>query len=318
MISVAIIVFSGVQSLDVSGPMDVFSEANRFLSPDSRYRLTTIGIEGTLLKCSNGMAIVADHHWREIDRVFDLLLVAGGPDIPNLAHDEEFHGWLRSVSDKAARFGSICNGVFILGRAGLLDGRTVTTHWDDAGALVAACPCTKVEADRIYVQDGRLYTSAGVTAGIDLALHLLRQDHGRGLTLSVAKRLIVFTQRSGDQSQFSPYLTAYADATSPIARVQRHVLGHLRDTLSVKELAEIADMSARNFARTFLRELGMTPAEFVQRTRVDAARTMLENSDAPLKSIAYECGFNNSGRLRSAFMNCLQVTPQQYRANFGS
>jgi len=314
--TLAVVVFPGVQSLDVTGPMDVFAEANSFLPPDAQYRLEVIGVERGWLACSNGLAIQAHRHFSEAVERCDLLLCAGGPSLPGLDFGDDFHAWLRGASARAGRFGSICNGAFMLARAGLLDGRTVTTHWSDAPALAALCPAARVEADRLYVQDDRLFTSAGVTAGIDLSLYLLSQDHGAQVALKVAKRLVVFTQRSGGQSQFSPYLAPHAEASSPVAQVQQYVLAHLTGDLSIAELARAANMSARNFSRVFARETQVTPAEFVERARVDAARVMLESGGAPLKTVAYECGFRDAHHMRSVFQRRLGVTPQQFRRHF--
>lgn len=314
--TLAVVVFPGVQSLDVTGPMDVFAEANSFLPPDAQYRLEVIGVERGWLACSNGLAIQAHRHFSEAVERCDLLLCAGGPSLPGLDFGDDFHAWLRGASARAGRFGSICNGAFMLARAGLLDGRTVTTHWSDALALAALCPAARVEADRLYVQDDRLFTSAGGTAGIDLSLYLLSQDHGAQVALKVAKRLVVFTQRSGGQSQFSPYLAPHAEASSPVAQVQQYVLAHLTGDLSIAELARAANMSARNFSRVFARETQVTPAEFVERARVDAARVMLESGGAPLKTVAYECGFRDAHHMRSVFQRRLGVTPQQFRRHF--
>ena len=244
------------------------------------------------------------------------MLCAGGPSLPGLEFGDAFYAWLRGASARSERFGSICNGAFMLARAGLLDGRTVTTHWSDASALAALCPAARVEADRLYVQDDQLFTSAGVTAGIDLSLYLLSQDQGAQVALKVAKRLVVFTQRSGGQSQFSPYLAPHAEASSPVAQVQQYVLAHLTGDLSIAELARAANMSARNFSRVFARETQVTPAEFVERARVDAARVMLESAGAPLKTVAYECGFRDAHHMRSVFQRRLGVTPQQFRRHF--
>jgi transcriptional regulator GlxA family with amidase domain len=194
----------------------------------------------------------------------------------------------------------------------------VTTHWSDATALAALCPTTQVEADRLYVQDGELYTSAGVTAGIDLSLYLLGRDHGPEVALSVAKRLVVFTQRSGGQSQYSPFLTPHAEPTSAVAMVQHYVLANLTGDLAIADLANAANMSARNFSRVFAREAKITPAEFVERARVDAARVMLESTHSPLKTVAYQCGFRDAQHMRSVFNRRLGVTPQQFRLNFAA
>ena len=316
--TVGILIFPGVQSLDVTGPLDVFCEANRFLSPDDQYQLDVIGLDHGNMACSNGLSLQAHRHYREALQAYDLLLVAGGPQLPFEDFGAHFDDWLRGAAARAQRFGSICNGAFILARAGLLDGKTVTTHWGDAADLARLCPSARVEADRLYMQDGNLYTSAGVTAGIDLSLYLLAQDHGPEVALSVAKRLVVFTQRAGGQSQFSPFLTPHAETTSAVALVQVYVLANLTGDLTIADLANAANMSARNFSRVFAREARITPAEFVERARVDAARVMLESSRAPLKTVAYQCGFRDAQHMRSVFNRRLGVTPQQFRLNFAA
>lgn len=316
--TVALVVFSGVQALDVGGPLDVFSEANRFLPPEEHYRLEVIGVEPGIMACSNGLSLLAHRHFSEAADRYDLLLVAGGPALAHQKFEEPLYEWLRMASSRAGSFGSVCSGSFILARAGLLNGRTVTTHWNDAAALARLCPSARVESDRLYTQDGLLYTSAGVTAGIDLALFLLAQHHGPEIALYVAKRLVVFTQRAGGQSQFSPFLTPLVETDSAVAQVQRHVLAHLQDDLTVGVLARVAHMSERSFSRIFARDARITPAGFVENARLDAARVMLENSATPLKTIAFQCGFSAAQRMRAVFMRKLGVTPQQYRLNFGT
>ncbi|RXZ38519.1 helix-turn-helix domain-containing protein [Oxalobacteraceae bacterium CAVE-383] len=316
--SVALLVFPGVQSLDVSGPMDVFAEANRFLLPADQYRVEVLGVERGLMACSNGLLVQAHRHFSEALEPVDLMLVAGGPVLLNESFGAELHAWLRQAPQRARRFGSICNGALLLARAGLLENRHVTTHWNDVAVLSALCPSARVEADRLFIQDGSLYTSAGVTAGIDLSLYLLAQDHGPEVALNVAKRLVVFTQRAGGQSQFSPFLTPYVEAASAVAQVQQYVLSHLAEDLSVAVLADVANMSTRNFSRTFVRDAKATPADFVESARVDAARVMLENSSVPLKTVAYRCGLRDAHQLRDVFKRRLGVSPQQYRQHFGA
>lgn len=315
---VAVVVFPGVQALDVSGPMDVFSEANRFLAAEDHYRLEVIGVEQGAMSCSNGLSLNAHRHFSAVSQAYDLLLVAGGPQLPFMHFGAVFDAWLRDACTRARRFGSICNGAFMLARAGLLEGRTVTTHWDDAATLAQMCPLTRVEADRLYVQDRELYTSAGVSAGIDLSLFLLAQDHGPDVALSVAKRLVVFTQRSGGQSQFSPFLAPHAEPTSTVAQVQAYVLANLNGNLTIADLASAANMSPRNFSRVFTREAKVTPAEFVEHARVDAARVILESTRVPLKTVAWQCGFRDAQHMRDVFTRRLGVTPQQFRLNFGA
>jgi transcriptional regulator GlxA family with amidase domain len=316
--TVALLIYPGVQSLDVSGPLDVFAEANRFLLPPDQYRLEIIGLQDGRLPCSNGMLLQAHRHYKDVDDHYDLLLIPGGPGLMDQEFEEGFFIWLRAASERACRFGSICNGALILGRAGLLDGRRVTTHWNDAAALAELCPTAHVEPDRLFIRDGSLYTSAGVTAGIDLSLYLLSGDHGPEVALNVAKRLVVFMQRSGGQSQFSPFLTPYVEAASPVAQVQQYVLSHLSEDLSVAVLAKVACMSERNFSRTFVKDTKITPAEFVEGARVDKARVMLESGTAPLKTIAYECGLRDAHHLRAVFKRRMGVTPQQYRLHFSA
>ena len=314
---IGIVVPQGAQALDIFGPLDVFAEANRFLLSHHHYRSTIIGIDSGQICCSNGALLQPHLHYTNADDRFDLLLVVGGPLVPSQDYPSEFMAWLNQAADRAVRFGSICNGAFVLARAGLLSGRTVTTHWNDAQALADMCPNTEVQPDRIYVCDKNLYTSAGVTAGIDLALFLLAIDQGQEIALNVAKRLVVFTQRSGGQSQFSPYLMPFLDPHSPIGEVQQHVLANLTEDLGVEALAKVANMSPRHFSRVFSRETKISPAEFVELARLDAARRLLEHESKPLKTIAADCGFRDGQHMRDAFRRRLGVSPQQYRSSFG-
>ncbi|WP_394780434.1 GlxA family transcriptional regulator [Undibacterium sp.] len=314
--TLAILVFPGVQALDVSGPLDVFSEANRFLTREHQYQLQVLGTERGMMQCSNGMPIAAHRHYSEATEAFDFILVAGGPELPRRPRDEALSAWLHAAALRSRHHGSICNGAFLLGHAGLLDGKTVTTHWNDVAALARLFPETTVDGDRIYAQDGNLFTSAGVTAGIDLSLYLLSRESGAEVSLNVAKRLVVFTQRRGGQSQFSPYLTPYVEETSPVNVVQQHVLAHLEQELSVESLAAIVAMSPRNFARVFARDAKVTPAEFIESARLDAARALLESTQEPIKRVAHRCGFSNVNQMRAVFVKRLGVTAAQYRANF--
>jgi transcriptional regulator GlxA family with amidase domain len=316
--TVAILAFPGVQALDVTGPLDVFAEANNHLEPPRQYRLAVLGTEPGALACSNGMLLQPHACYREVDDAPDLLLVPGGRGVPRQPRDDDLATWLRRMGERSARVASICNGAFLLAHAGLLDGRRATTHWNDVQNLTARFPLITVQPDRIFVRDGHVYTSAGVTAGIDLALHLVYEDHGADVSLNVAKRLVVFTQRSGGQSQFSPYLTPHVGDNSAMQDVQLYVLGHLAEDLSVERLARIASMSERNFARVFARETRVTPAEFVERARVNAARVLLERGTEPLKTIAHRCGFGSAARMRMAFVKHLGVTGVQYRQHFGA
>lgn len=316
--TIAILAFPGVQSLDVTGPLDVFAEANRFLSPAAHYAARVLGTVAGPIACSNGMLLQPHARYDAAPDALDLLLVPGGPDLPRSPADGALAAWLRDMARRCARVASVCNGAFLLAHAGLLDGRRATTHWNDVALLSARFPRIDVQPDRIFVRDGDLYTSAGVTAGIDLALHLVHEDHGADVALNVAKRLVVFTQRSGGQSQFSPYLAPYVGDDSILRVVQEHVLAHLDAPLGVAQLAGVAAMSERHFARVFAREAGVTPAEFVERARVDAARGLLERSSQPLKTVAHRCGFGSPARMRAAFLRHLGVSALAYRQHFGA
>ncbi|MEC4722664.1 DJ-1/PfpI family protein [Noviherbaspirillum sp. CPCC 100848] len=317
--TVAILVFPNVQSLDVTGPMDVFAEANRFLEPADQYQIRVIGTEAGLISCANGLLIQPHDTCASFSESVDLLMVAGGPTVTQQPRNEILCDWLRAMDRRCAKIASVCNGAFLLAYAGLLEGLHATTHWNDVPKLAARFPNVRVEADRIFARSGRIYTSAGVTAGIDLALHLVYEDCGPEVSLNVAKRLVVFSQRNGGQSQFSPYLAPYTDEEASLVQtVQQYVLGHLHEELNVERLANVAGMSVRNFSRVFARDARMTPSEFVERARVDAGRALLETSAHPLKTIAHRCGFGTSSRMRAAFVKNLGVTAQQYRDNFGA
>jgi len=314
--SVAIVLFPGVQSLDVAGPLDVFAEANRFVQDSAGYRIVTVGSTPYPILASNGMPLGAQFELDNAPHDFDVVLVPGGPSLPEASAIPQITQWLRETTPRTERYGSICTGAFMLGHAGLLDGKQATTHWSHAQQLADQFPLARVEPDRIYVRDGAMMTSAGVTAGIDMALALVAEDHGAAIALAVAKRLLVVVQRQGGQSQFSPYLTAPLDDESPVAKIQRYVMEHIAEPFSVERLAGVVAMSPRTFARVFARDAKVTPAEFVQRARIDAARHLLEGSEMAIKAVAYHCGFGSASRMRLIFSQRLGVTPTQYRERF--
>ncbi|UIJ44753.1 GlxA family transcriptional regulator [Sphingomonas cannabina] len=315
-VKVALVIHRGVQALDVAGPVDVFAEANAFVAEGERYETLLVGPDRSPLRASNSMQLVPDLGFDEASGPYDLVLVAGGPSLPYADPDPAMVAWLRSVPSRTAIYGSICTGAFALGHAGLLDGRRVTTHWQIAARLAACFPAAQVEPDRIYVSDGALITSAGVTAGIDLALALVREHHGAAIAVAVAKRLVVLAQRQGGQSQFSAYLSAPADPQSPIARMQTWIMENIGRRHTLQSLSDMVGMSTRNLARQFVRETGITPHEYVERARIDAARMLLEGTPLPLKTIAIDCGFGSADRMRLVFVDRLGVTPAQYRSSF--
>jgi transcriptional regulator GlxA family with amidase domain len=314
--SVAIIIHDGVQALDVAGPLDVFSEANAFVAPDIGYEIFVVGREAKAMRASSGLAMLPDLDLAAAARQFTTVLVAGGPGLPDAEPDAAMGSWLCEWGTQAQRYGSVCTGAFTLGHAGLLDGKMATTHWQNAGRLAAKFPAAKIEHDRIYLRDGSLVTSAGVTAGIDLALALVAEDHGAAIALACAKRLVVTAQRQGGQSQFSPFLLPPSRDGSPLGKIQAYVMEHPREALLVDRLAEIGGVSARSVARIFATEVGITPHEFVERARIDYARNLLEATGLALKAVAYECGFGSPEQMRLVFQRRLGLTPARYRESF--
>ena len=309
-------IFEGVQALDVSGPLDVFSEATSLLRPGDGYSITLIGPTTSRLRASNGMSLVADVDFLGATGPFDLFLVAGGPQLPTGVIDDETRNCITRLARVSETYGSVCTGAFCLGQAGLLDGKHATTHWQNAAQLAARFPQAMVDYDRIYLRDGALLTSAGVTAGIDLALAVIREHHGGALAVAVAKRLVVVAQRQGGQSQFSPYIEMIADEKSPLTDLTKFIMGNLAEPVSVTDLAKAAGMSSRTFARSFVEFAKVTPAEFVEKARIDAARHILEATTQPLKVVAHQCGFGNPKRMRQVFTKRLGVTPAEYRESF--
>lgn len=313
---VAIVIHEGVQALDVAGPLDVFAEANGLVRRGDRYRCFIVAESKVPMRTSSGMMLTAHLDLSEAERKFHTVLVAGGPDLPKQPPNAVVSDWLRRWGTRAKRFGSVCTGAFALADAGLLDGKIVTTHWQNAAQLAVQYPAARVEHDRIYSRDGKLITSAGVTAGIDLALALVSEDHGAAISLACAKRLVVVTQRQGGQSQFSPLLLPPYDVTTPVGRVQAYVVANLAEPLPVERLARIAGTSARTIARKFVRDLGVTPHDFVEGVRLEQARNLLEATDLALKSISYECGFASPEHMRGAFKRRFGFSPLRYRENF--
>lgn len=314
--TVALVLYPDFLLLDMAGPVEVFSIANRYLAASQHYRIVTISAAERLVRASNGITVQADHLLADAPVAHDLLLVPGGPGAYNERH-AELWPWLRAAAEQSRRYGSICTGAFILGHAGLLDGHRVTTHWHYTDRLIKAFPQAQVGTDQIYVHDRKLITSGGVTAGIDLALSIVAEDHGRAVALDVAKVLLVIMTRQGGQAQFSPLVAAVAGQDSPVARVQTYMLEHLHEELTVERLAAVAAMSARHFSRVFAREAGMTPMEFLQSARIDRARNLLEASDLPLKTVAWRSGFGSVRHMRFLFGERLGLSPSQYRQQFG-
>ena len=314
--TVAMVVFPEFLLLDMSGPFEVFSVANRYLPSTAHYQMITIGSDQRLVTASNGVTVQTNTTTQQPCAPYDLLLVPGGPG----AYNERYPAltrWLKQAVTQCPLYGSICTGAFILGEAGLLDDHQVTTHWNYTDRLSRRFPKARVGTDQIYIKDRRLITSGGVTAGIDMALAIVAEDHGRKVAVAVAKVLLVVMKRQGGQAQFSPMLAELAEQESPINQVQTYVLEHLDEEFSVERMASLAGMSARHFARIFSRDTGLTPMEFLQHARIDRARSLLESTDLPLKTVAYRAGLGSTRHMRFLFSEKLGLTPNQYRQQFG-
>lgn len=309
------------QILDITGPLEVFARTTRWLRDHAglakpAYEVELVARSRGTITTSGGLSLVATRGIRESQRI-DTLLISGGIGHEDAARDPAILNWIRRRATAVQRLGSICTGALILARAGLLDNRIVTTHWAYCDQLAAAAPHARVDANALYVRSGRLYTSAGVTAGMDLALALVEQDWGSPVALAVAQELVMFLKRPDGQSQFSRFLQAQQH-DDDFGRLELWILPNLDADLSVAALAARANMSTRHFARRFAERFGAPPAAYVLRARVEAARRRLEEGPTRMKAIARQCGFAGEQRMRRAFRRTLGVAPAEYRARFGN
>jgi transcriptional regulator GlxA family with amidase domain len=318
---VAVLAFERCQSLDVTGPLEVFSGAararqNRGLP--AGYAASVVTLDGKPVRSESGLGLIpAMSLGSARRRGIDTLIVAGGRGARTLADSVEVVAAVRRAALGARRVASVCTGAFVLASAGLLDGKRATTHFAFCDALAGAYPSVTVESEPIYIRQGSIWTSAGVTAGIDLSLALVEQDHGAELALLVARHLVVFVRRAGGQSQFSPQLAAQSKDPGPLSDLQTYIGEHPDAELDVPALARRARMSVRNFSRVFRKRLGVPPAEYVECVRIDAAKRLLENSDSSVESVASAAGFGTPEALRRAFARRVGVSPREYRARFG-
>jgi transcriptional regulator GlxA family with amidase domain len=311
--------YDDCQSLDVTGPFEVFSLANRYSDPGhSPYRVVIVSRMGGAIRSNSGLEISGTTAIADAPRGIDTILVVGGSDCgqQRIAEDPQALEWLRRTTLRVRRYGSVCTGAFLLGAAGLLDGRRVTTHWNSCADLSAMYPAARVIANAIYTEDGPMYTSAGVTAAMDLALVLVEADLGRKLALAVARHLVVFLRRSGGQSQFSTMLAAQAHASDRLRELLSWIVENPAADLRVAALAARVNMSERNFTRRFRSDTGMTPAEFVESARLDRARLLLEETEWPIQKLAKQSGFGSVDGLERTFARRLETTPREYRKRF--
>jgi transcriptional regulator GlxA family with amidase domain len=317
---IVVVAFPQAKLLDVTGPCEVFVDANGVgddaARPGQRYGVEVVSLAPGPVETSSGVSLIAHRGYAECGGPIDTLLIAGGPGAERAAEHTGLINWLRRVIPNVRRVGSVCTGAFVLAATGALDGRHATTHWAWCDQLSRRHPEIALDPERIFVRDGSVYTSAGVTAGMDLALALVEEDFGHRLALQVAQNLVLYLRRPGGQSQFSTHLRLQATDHEPVRDLQGWMSEHLDADLTVPALAERLHMSPRNFARVFRRETGSTPTAFVEQLRLEGARRRLEESRADVARIARECGFGSADVLRRAFLRALCVTPTEYRQRF--
>jgi transcriptional regulator GlxA family with amidase domain len=316
MSQVLMVLFEDVQSLDVTGPLEVFAGANSWRSAHGQpplYDIRTASLGGQPVRTSSGLRLAPDEDLRGSSDP-DVLIVPGGSGARH--PDPELIGWLQARGHRAGQLVSVCTGAFLLAEAGLLGGRRVTTHWAYCGVLAAQFSDISVDPDPIFVRDGNVITSAGVTAGIDLALALVEDDLGRDPALEVARHLVVFLRRPGNQAQFSTQLAAQLAHRAPLRDVQQWIADNPDADLSVPALASRASLSPRQFARAFAAEVGMPPGRYVDRIRLETARRRLEDTADGVEQTARACGYGTPEAMRRAFMRALGVSPGEYRRRF--
>lgn len=319
---VVMLCYPDTEVLDITGPLDVFAHCARWLELKRMarapvYKIELVGLKAGSFVTSSGMRLVAERSYRDVTSA-DTLLIAGGTGCDDVMQNQDVLRWIRQLAPKVTRLGSVCTGAMILASTGLLDNKSATTHWDYVDKLIHANPSIKVQPDAIYVRDGNIYTSAGVTAGIDMALAMVEEDWGQRVALAVARILVMFLKRPGGQSQFSKHLAAQFSEDDNLHKLQLWLLNNLDQDISVPALARRVMMSDRNFSRRFIKIIGMTPARYISKVRIEAARRKLEESGLQISQVARHCGFGSGETMRRKFVSELGVTPSDYRARFQS
>lgn len=320
-------IFQGAQALDVTGPLEVFSIANEYLAAKTGegcqpYAITVVAENSEPVSLSSGLRILPDSSFASLPDTgtlpsTDTFLVPGGNGVHDLKANHSVCAFIRSQATASRRVASVCSGTFLLAQAGLLSGKVVTTHWLVSARLAHEFPDLRVEPDRIFIRDDNIYTSAGITAGIDLALSLIEEDFGRQLSLAVAKELVVYMKRQGGQSQFSSVLNLQHANPTVLGDIIAWIQANPSTDLSIQTLAGRAGLSDRHFSRKFKEETGFSPGVFIEKVRVEYATQLLENSNDGLKLIAANCGFSSEEMMRRSFKRQLNVLPHLYRQRFG-
>lgn len=314
--TVVFVVFPSVKLLDLAGPLQVFSDA---VDDSGRnvYRTAVVSIDGKQVKTDTPVSLATEEMKSWSNKHIDTLVVAGGDGAGVASRNSSIVEGVAQLANKASRVASVCTGAFILAACGLLDGRRAVTHWQSCDDLSKAYPSLRVERDPIFVKDTNIWTSAGVTAGIDMALAMVGEDIGRKAALSLARELVSYVVRPGGQSQFSTTLDRQtADETGRFEGLHEWIANNINKDMRVERLAEWTNMSPRNFARLYSKHTGQTPAKAVESMRTEAARRLLEESELSVSEVAYKCGFGDDERMRRSFMRLLHVPPSDYRQRF--
>lgn len=316
---IGIVIFPGCDLMDFAGPVSVFHcAANQLRSIQNRqdlaYRVEPLSMDGGLVSTLEGVLVQTAKASEFAKGYYDTIILSGGV-VDELSCDPRLVRWIQRNNENARRVASVCSGAFILARAGLLDGRLATTHWQECDHLQRSFPTIQVRPDTLYVQDGRFWTAAGVTSGIDMAMAMVEEDFGRELALTVARRLVVFLKRPGGQSQFSAPLRSQS-TDGPLAALLGWIIDNPCEDLKTEALAERANMSLRNFYRAFESATGMTPADWVEMVRLEIARRLLEQSTEQVEQVAFRSGFTTCNTMRKVFARRLGVTPTAYRLRF--
>lgn len=318
-IIVAGLLYPGAAALDLIGPIEAFELASRELESQgasARYRTVLVAKHAGPVRTFSGITMDADRSFDDAADDIDLVLTPGYATGAAVENEAELRGWIQARSRTVTRMVSVCSGALLFARAGLLEGKRVTTHWMDRDELSRAAPGAIVEADKVFCCDGSIYSSGGMTAGIDLALAIIEEDFGRALSLKVAKRMVVFLRRQGDQTQFSSLLSAQTRA-SRFGPLVDHIEGDLDRDWSVDAMAEACAMSTRNFTRQFQKTIGYAPRRYVELRRLERARTLLEESSAQMEAVARDAGYAGARQFGRAFAREFGVTPGDYRRRFG-
>lgn len=314
--TVGLLAYDDMQVLDLAGPLDVFGGANASVPGASPYELCVIGLQARAVRTENGLSIVPAYTLEGVPPLDTLLIPGGIGARQTLPGEARLLDWLRERAGSTRRVVSVCTGVYVLAAAGLLDGRRVTTHWRYADDLARRFPALQVETDRLFLRDGCFATSGGLTAGMDLTLALVEEDLGAPIALDVARQLVMYMKRPGNQTQYSAPLAAQAQGSGRMGALMEWLLAHLHEQIGLERMAEQVAMSARHFRRLFAETFGMTPTRFVEKLRLEQACMRLTQGRAPIERIAAGVGFNSADAFRRAFRARYGVTPNDYRDRF--